>query len=112
MIIMKNISPIDSKYYERVFDIKGSEFNRETLMEKKISDPEKIRKITLKDIDFHKLEGKVSIMSTYSDKIKQQLARDAEFLGSMGVIDYSVLIVKRKGPATYEQGNHEFVSTS
>lgn len=46
-------------------------------MEKKVSDPDKIRKLTLKDLDFHKLEGKVLILDTIADKIKKQITKDA-----------------------------------
>lgn len=74
-------------------------------------DPDKLRKLTLKDIDFKKLEGKVSISSCYTDNLKKQLKKDAEFLGSMEVIDYSVLIIKRKGPRTPGNPNNEFPST-
>lgn len=31
IIVMRNISPYDRKYQERVYDIKGSEFNRSTI---------------------------------------------------------------------------------
>ena len=63
--------------------------------EQKISSPEKLRHITLKDLDFKKLEGKVSIKNEQSNRIKILLRKDAEFLGRMGVMDYSVLIIKR-----------------
>lgn len=52
---MKNITMTLKTYNLRVYDIKGSIFNRSTLREKKISvtDDKKLRRYTLKDKDFH-----------------------------------------------------------
>lgn len=58
---MRNVSPYDRKHQERVYDIKGSEFNRSTIDEKKIENVEKLRNHTLKDEDFKKLERRICI---------------------------------------------------
>lgn len=31
LIVMRNVSPYDRSTYERIYDIKGSEFNRSTM---------------------------------------------------------------------------------
>jgi hypothetical protein len=51
----------------------------------------------LKDEDFKKLERKIYILPEYSALLKAQLKKDAEFLGRMEVMDYSMLVIKRKG---------------
>ena len=48
---MANVSPVNRSYHERVYDIKGSEFNRSTLEEQKV-DKYALSRTTLKDIDF------------------------------------------------------------
>lgn len=60
IILMKNVSPVQKKYQIRIYDIKGSEFNRSTLEERDIHDSS-LSKYTLKDIDFKNLEGRVTI---------------------------------------------------
>lgn len=94
---MKNISPYERRYQERVYDIKGSEFNRSTMQEERIENQEKLKYHTLKDEDFKKLERKIYILPEYSALLKAQLKKDAEFLGRMEVMDYSMLVIKRKG---------------
>ena len=39
-----------------------------------------------------------------ASKIKRILSRDIEFLGQLGLMDYSVLIIKRHGEALKEPG--------
>ena len=101
---MRNVSPYDRSTHERIYDIKGSEFNRSTMKEKKIKNEEKLRHLTLKDLDFKKLEGKVWIGEKSSEKIKRLLKKDAEFLSRMGVMDYSCLIIKRKFDSEKDHG--------
>ena len=104
IIVMRNISPYDRSTHERIYDIKGSEFNRSTVEEQKISNPEKLRHITLKDLDFKKLEGKVWVEEKSGERMKILLKKDAQFLSRMGVMDYSCLIVKRKFDSQKDHG--------
>lgn len=54
LILMKNLTRSSKAANIRVYDIKGSEFNRSTLTERRIkhSDEQALRKYTLKDKDF------------------------------------------------------------
>lgn len=62
-IIMRNIAPYNRDNILRIYDIKGSEYNRYALKEKKIkiNDEIKLRKTTLKDLDFIAIEQKIQI---------------------------------------------------
>lgn len=71
--------------------MKGSEYNRETLAEQKVED---LSTTTLKDLDFLKLEKKIHISHFISQGIKKMLKKDIEFLRLMGVMDYSLLVIK------------------
>lgn len=90
----------------RVYDIKGSEFNRSTLKEKRIKPDEehKLKKYTLKDKDFLILEEKVHIDSIEARQLKGKLTIDINFLATLGVMDYSLLIIKREGLPTNQKG--------
>lgn len=72
LVIMKNLSMSHKSTNLRVYDIKGSQFNRSALKELKIKegDEEKLRKNTLKDKDFAVLEKTVRIEQSKAQKIK------------------------------------------
>jgi 1-phosphatidylinositol-4-phosphate 5-kinase len=97
IILMMNVSPVDRKFHHRVYDIKGSEFNRSTVQEKKIKDQRQLSKVTLKDMDFKEFEGRITLTSDRSSFVRKTLRKDVDFLSTMGVMDYSVLIIKRGG---------------
>jgi hypothetical protein len=50
--------------------------------------------VTLKDIDFLNLEKKISISALAARNILKILIKDITFLKSIGVMDYSFLVVK------------------
>ncbi len=50
--------------------------------------------MTLKDIDFLNLEKKISISALAARNILKILIKDITFLKSIGVMDYSFLVVK------------------
>lgn len=95
----------------RTYDIKGTLANRETLKQKriKLTDETKLRDHTLKDMDFKILEQKLYISEANKEKVINVLTRDIEFLNDIGLLDYSLLIIKRKGDATNQFG--QFAST-
>lgn len=99
LIIMKNVTMSHKSQNKRVYDIKGSEFNRSALKEKRIKkeEEEKLRRFTLKDKDFGVLEKKVKIDAEQANRLKNILKKDVAFLGEIGVMDYSLLIIKREG---------------
>lgn len=91
MILQKNLAACERIYIERVFDLKGSKYNREILAEKKVTD---LSTITLLDVDFLKKERTIHISHFLSQGLKKALRRDIEFLRVMGVMDYSLLVMK------------------
>ncbi len=62
--------------------------------------------MTLKDKDFAVLEKKIAIDPKQAEEAKEILAADAKFLGELGVMDYSLLVVKRKGEETGQKGEY------
>jgi hypothetical protein len=74
---------------ERIFDLKGSTVKREVKVSKKTP-----RTKTLKDVDFLKLRMKEPINLIEIDRtfIIRQLQKDTEFLRSVNIMDYSLLL--------------------
>ena len=74
---------------ERIFDLKGSTVKREVKVSKKTP-----RTKTLKDVDFLKLRKKEPINLIEIDRtfIIRQLQKDTEFLRSVNIMDYSLLL--------------------
>lgn len=75
---MQNITRVSKNMNERVFDIKGSEFNRSAMEENgiKSSDFDKLSELTLKDKDFLHTEGKIHISEEKAIELKKILKRD------------------------------------
>jgi hypothetical protein len=105
---MKNLTLSEKSLNLRVYDIKGSEFNRSTLKERKIKteNEDMLRKYTLKDKDFLAIEGHIEIDQEDATELKSILIRDIKFLAKLGVMDYSLLIIKREGEATHQPGEY------
>jgi hypothetical protein len=59
-----------------------------------------LRSYTLKDKDFLAIEGKIAIDPEKAEDLKAILVRDIHFLAELGVMDYSLLIIKREGEAS------------
>ena len=55
-------------------------------------------------MDFKILEQKLYISEANKEKVINVLTRDIEFLNDIGLLDYSLLIIKRKGDATNQFG--------
>ena len=81
----------DRVHILRTFDLKGSKYNRETLAEKSVDD---LSTVTLKDIDFLKTEDRIFVSPITAKNIKRILCSDIQMLKSLGVMDYSLLIMK------------------
>ena len=93
LILMKNITGCAKEQIKRVYDLKGSKYDRE-VAPSEVSDNE-LRELTLKDIDFQKLEhNQLRVSAKAAQQLKEQLRRDSEFLRKLNLIDYSLLIVK------------------
>lgn len=100
IIVIENLFQIDKKYIKRKYDLKGSTYKRKTIRRKNI---DQIRPIidslqkfkareTLKDIDFNRIEEKIVLLPHDKRKMLQILERDVNFLRSLGIIDYSLIV--------------------
>lgn len=74
---------------KRIYDIKGSTVKREVKFGKNTS-----RTKTLKDVNFMKLKKKEPIDLIEIDQkfLVKQLQKDSEFLKSVNIMDYSLLL--------------------
>lgn len=91
ILLMRNIAACPKKYVLRTYDLKGSTFDREVLKNK--TDIE-LNKVTLKDIDFLKLEKKIFIEENYKIKLHDLLEKDSDFFRQKKLIDYSLIVFK------------------
>ncbi|CAD8154098.1 unnamed protein product [Paramecium pentaurelia] len=90
-LIMKNISlGIPRSQILRTYDIKGSEYDREVLSKKPSSN---LSQMTLKDLDFFKIEQQLWIDESINKKLNQSLSNDLIFLEKQKLIDYSLLVM-------------------
>ncbi|CAD8065191.1 unnamed protein product [Paramecium primaurelia] len=90
-LIMKNLSlGIPRNQILRTYDLKGSEYDREVLSKKIESD---LSKLTLKDLDFFKIEQQIWVEKDNIQKLNQNLIKDSDFLEKQKLIDYSLLIM-------------------
>lgn len=80
----------DKKYTKRVYDLKGISSERRSL-DRRTAD---FRDITYLDRDFMAEEKKIDISPIGASHIKRILIDDINFLKSLEVIDYSLLIIK------------------
>ena len=89
VILMKNVL---GKYKPNLlcsYDLKGSTYNREVEF-----DMEKVQKIVMKDNNFEQLEKNLYLEEENLLKIKEISKKDAKFLESLEIMDYSLLILK------------------
>ncbi|CAD8075462.1 unnamed protein product [Paramecium sonneborni] len=90
-LIMKNLSlGIPRNQILRTYDLKGSQYDREVLAKKTESD---LSKLTLKDLDFFKIEQQIWVDQSITLKLNQNLSKDSDFLEKQQLIDYSLLIM-------------------
>ncbi|CAD8107781.1 unnamed protein product [Paramecium primaurelia] len=104
VVVMRNAMQIPSMYKVRTYDIKGSEHSRQVLKKNINPNDDKLRKITLKDIDFQNLEQKLHIPQQYIYRLRKCLVDDANFFSKVKLMDYSLLIIKMDW-YTYSQNN-------
>jgi hypothetical protein len=74
---------------DRIFDLKGSTVKREVKLSKNT-----LRTKTLKDVDFLKLRKRepISLIDIDRTFLIRQLQKDTEFLRSVNIMDYSLLL--------------------
>lgn len=90
---MKNVNGYPTNCIERKYDLKGSSYSRSTL------DPAKDIPLNelkfydaMKDLDFNKYEEKLWIPDDLKGEVNKILKRDSQFLSSLGLIDYSLVV--------------------
>ncbi|CAD8197039.1 unnamed protein product [Paramecium pentaurelia] len=101
MILMKNIGKINKLAIKRIFDLKGSSYDREVIKTVKPSgelNSQQLETIitndkVLKDLDFLKLEKQIHISPEFCTSIYEQLEIDTLFLKSLGFMDYSLCLM-------------------
>jgi ribosomal protein S19 len=100
VIVMENIFKINSKCIRRKYDLKGSTYKRKILRStdlKKLKYKLDVKKNwmcpkTLKDIDFNRIEHKISLTRERRDELLATIEKDVRFLESVKMIDYSLII--------------------
>ena len=93
LILMKNIyCNFHINNILKKYDLKGSSKNRETLIVNENDYKDKV----LKDINFVGLEKFLYIDKNNIQELKNIVKRDSEFLESLNVMDYSLLVIKIK----------------
>jgi hypothetical protein len=88
---MKNILGCVRSQIIRTYDLKGSKYDREV----NIGDSSnELEKLTLKDIDFMKMEKRIYVRNDLKADLRDIIEKDTLFLKNLNLIDYSLLIVK------------------
>ena len=96
LIMMKNILGCRKDQVIRTYDLKGSKDNREVAGDD--IEANELLKLTLKDIDFNKLEQTIKIDHESRDNLREVIEQDTAFLKNLNIVDYSLLVVKVKWP--------------
>lgn len=86
-VIMENIFRTVRELHMK-FDLKGSTKGRIT----KLKQGESVQYKTLKDLNWRELGNKISLDEKKAESLKEILYNDSQFLSSINVIDYSLLI--------------------
>ena len=89
-ILMKNVYGTFSKNVLCKYDLKGSTLNREVKVDIGNADTE-----VLKDINFKEMENNTLLINDETkNKLNTTTANDALLLANLGIMDYSLLVVK------------------
>lgn len=91
LILMKNVCDIFGEQILSKYDIKGSKFDRSVT----ITNMNFSTKV-MKDNNFDQLEGVFFLNEENSKRLLDTIKSDANFFRSLGVMDYSLLVVKIK----------------
>eukprot|EP01016_Furgasonia_blochmanni_P010387 TRINITY_DN14395_c0_g2_i2.p1 TRINITY_DN14395_c0_g2~~TRINITY_DN14395_c0_g2_i2.p1 ORF type:complete len:618 (+),score=180.44 TRINITY_DN14395_c0_g2_i2:65-1918(+) len=94
VILMKHLmSGMSESFVTRTYDIKGSSVNRQVIKNYGNVSVEALSKV-LKDTDFLNLEKKLYLDAEEALRLNNTVEKDAKFLASLGIMDYSLLIKK------------------
>jgi len=89
VILMKNVAGKCKPNIICSYDLKGSTLNRQVTF-----DMEKVHKIVMKDNNFDQIEKFLYLDTTDKLKLQQITKKDSEFLNKLGLMDYSLLVLK------------------
>ena len=89
IIIMKNLIGDLKDNIICQYDLKGSTLNRKSHF-----DPQIVDKKVMKDLNFDEFEIALLFSEKNSNKIKDIVKRDSEFLSNLELMDYSLFVVK------------------
>ena len=90
IIVMRNVIGSLKNNIVAKFDLKGSTINREI----KGLDMTKIDNGVMKDVNFNDIEFGIMVNNDNIKKINKRAQRDSKFLANMGLMDYSLFVVK------------------
>lgn len=92
LILMKNVCGCPSSAVERIYDMKGSTYDRQVLKGNEFINKDVLRSYVLKDADFEKYEKKLFIEPGLKEKVLEQIKADSIFLKNANLIDYSMMV--------------------
>jgi len=92
LILMRNINGMPSIYVKRKYDLKGSTVGRRAVKQKEVSAYELQLMSNLKDLDFDRFEKRVHACPELSHLLVETIRKDAAFLASQNLIDYSLAL--------------------
>jgi hypothetical protein len=91
--IMDNLLGEDFMNIERIYDLKGSTVGRIVKLKKDQQERSGLK--VLKDLNFCELKERMDVGAEVKERLIQVMERDSQFLASQGLMDYSVLFIKR-----------------
>ena len=74
--------------------MKGSSHDREVIKPGRLYNYHELKSMTLKDMDFKKLEGVLHVDPEQAKLLYRALQLDSLFLKNLNLIDYSLLVAK------------------
>ena len=90
IIVMRNVIGSLKNNIVAKFDLKGSTINREI----KGLDMSKIDNGVMKDVNFNDIEFGIMVNNKNNENINKSAYKDSKFLEKMGLMDYSLFVVK------------------
>ena len=90
IIVMRNVIGSLKNNIVAKFDLKGSTINREI----KGLDMSKIDNGVMKDVNFNDIEFGIMVNNKNNESINKRAYKDSKFLEKMGLMDYSLFVVK------------------
>jgi len=92
LIVIQNTCGFSSQYVNRVYDIKGSRYGRETLRGQEVLNRANLSSFVLKDLDFEKFEEGIFLEEETKKEFLKQITADSLFLRDARIIDYSLVV--------------------